>query len=289
MMKLYAKAAVFGVIAILCGSGCERQPSNPSQDGASFQLNIHYLEHPDPGAAGLFFPRHNGAASSVPKALGSLTIDEARVCVIDLSKYRSMEEVTHSDEYRAYSQDAAQFTNFQVWGEWVKLIGAHFPIAVDQALQREGGFFTGKVAGGAGLNDIGVALIEQGKLHYLGEAIALGKEEGTQPINIGVFDVSGLNPDTGSTAPLSIKVTPGSDTLYFGGTLQFECTATYPNDLTLSVTVLADWSNSPGIAGLVDNYGFFTADASHTGVETVTASYEGLQDQAIITVIAPPP
>jgi sulfatase modifying factor 1 len=288
MATLFKKAVLFGLVAFCCGLGCERRPSDPSMEKPGFQLNVKYAKEPTEGRTGLLNMLRKRTALAIPKSSGAKTIDEARVLVIDLSKYRSWEEIEHSEEYRAYERDAGQFRDLRVWGEWVKLIGAHFPIATEQSLQRQGVYFVGNVAGAVGLNDIAVALIEKGKLHYIGEVMALGTEGAPQTLEIEVQDVSWWVPDTNYAVPVRLQVAPQQDTLHTGETLQFTCTLVYSDSTTLAVTYSSDWTVAPGTAGRINIGGLFIADSTRTGTETVTASYGGLQGHATVVVISGP-
>jgi len=92
--------------------------------------------------------------------------------------------------------------------------------------------------------------------------------------------------DTGAPATLSsIKITPATATLSNAETCKFTCTATYSDQRTKDATAAAVWSVSPGFAGSIDVNGLFTAHATNTGTETITATYLGQTNQVTVIVL----
>ncbi len=83
---------------------------------------------------------------------------------------------------------------------------------------------------------------------------------------------------------LNIGVSPSSVTLENDSTQQFTCIATYSDYSTLDVTAWTEWSVDPGTAGSIDSDGLFTAHSSSTGLESVTASYQGKTGEAAVSV-----
>ena len=90
----------------------------------------------------------------------------------------------------------------------------------------------------------------------------------------------------GSAVTLNnIRITPASDTLRNRETRRFTCTAIFSNQSAKNVTNLAKWSVSPGTAGSIDAIGRFTAHDTHTGLETITATYKSRTAHAKVSVI----
>ncbi len=88
-----------------------------------------------------------------------------------------------------------------------------------------------------------------------------------------------------NTVTLSfITILPLTETVDNSQTQQFICTATYSDQDTVDVTTEADWSVNPGTAGSIDATGLFTADATATGTESITATFQGHTSQATVTV-----
>lgn len=86
-----------------------------------------------------------------------------------------------------------------------------------------------------------------------------------------------------STIPY-IKITPDTIELPANAPRQFTCTAINFDSTARNVTALTIWSVTPGIAGSINSTGLFTPYIGKTGIETITATYQGQTAQAVVTV-----
>lgn len=72
--------------------------------------------------------------------------------------------------------------------------------------------------------------------------------------------------------------------LYNGASHQFSLSARFSDGRVSDVTDEAYWKTSPGRAGKISPTGLFQADSLATGIETVTASFQGLQLQLSVAI-----
>ncbi|MCK5149268.1 Ig-like domain-containing protein [bacterium] len=82
----------------------------------------------------------------------------------------------------------------------------------------------------------------------------------------------------------SIEITPDVITLKNGENQQFTCTVIYTDQSAQDVTPSVSWLLSQGNIGSIDAGGLFTAHATNTGTETITATYDGVTALATVTV-----
>ena len=99
---------------------------------------------------------------------------------------------------------------------------------------------------------------------------------------------------TDSSTPVptitSFDITPAASTIDRGDTLQLQAAVTFSDGNVVTVTDDATWSSSDTSIVTVDDSttkGLVQADATNTGAPTVTALYEGLAAQSVITVRSP--
>ena len=97
-----------------------------------------------------------------------------------------------------------------------------------------------------------------------------------------VFWVCSKNP-TSSTLQ-SIEISPASTSMLHGGSRQFTAQALYADGGKSIITSSSTWSVDPTSAGNFISEGLFTPTTCYTGSAAVTASYEGFQDQASVTI-----
>jgi uncharacterized protein YjdB len=95
----------------------------------------------------------------------------------------------------------------------------------------------------------------------------------------------GSGSTTGSTPTLSsIAVTPNAATIAPAATQQFTATGTYSDGSTGNITSTVTWSSSSTAAATISTAGLATAVAA--GATTVTASLNGINGTAMLTVTA---
>jgi uncharacterized protein YfaP (DUF2135 family) len=183
---------VCAALAVFLGS-CGRGPSEPSGIDVRFGLAFEYGEIPEQSLFyGPFMDGRGTDKTTLEKTNAEAAVDLVQVLVADLSAYGSVSEYMQSDEYAAYLEDAAAWVgNLRDWGEWVKLIGDHFQIVSNQKLTIESNQASGTVGGVIGLNYIGVAMLENGKIQFWGEGQAMGVQGETSHASISVHRIQG--------------------------------------------------------------------------------------------------
>ena len=122
------------------------------------------------------------------------------------------------------------------------------------------------------------------------EGLAKGVKVGGTTIIATYKGVSGNTPLTVTAATLdSVEVTPASDTIVVGTTLQYTATAIYSDGTQKNVTRNATWSSSsPKIASISNAKGTEgLAMGLAVGRTKITADFDGMTDTADLTVTAP--
>jgi hypothetical protein len=200
MRRIDVRRIIAGAALGILWAACAKGPSEPSAADARFDLSFTYDRTTDQSLFyGPFMTGDETDTTSLGKALSETAIDFVQIIVADLSTYGSVEEYMESEDYAEYLEEASVWGgNLQDWGEWVKLIGDHFQVVANQRLTIEPNQATGTVAGVIGLNYIGVAMLERGKIQYWGEGQAVGVEGETNHANITVRRLQG---------PLNVEIT----------------------------------------------------------------------------------
>jgi uncharacterized protein YjdB len=120
--------------------------------------------------------------------------------------------------------------------------------------------------------------------------VATGVAAGSTTIMASLSGVSGRANITVTAAAArtitSIAVSPANPSVAVGATQQLTATATYNDNSTANVTTTAAWKSGSAAVVTVSAGGLATAVAS--GTTTVTASLNGVNGTAMITVPSPP-
>lgn len=114
--------------------------------------------------------------------------DNAKIMVIDCSKYKSEDDLFASNEYLAYHEEMENLPagTLYHWNEQVKLVEHHFPIIANQLLEIGDGHATGYIPGVIGLNRIYVALCQDNYLLYSGGSYVVAEPGLPQQVKIYV-------------------------------------------------------------------------------------------------------
>ena len=109
-------------------------------------------------------------------------------------------------------------------------------------------------------------------------ADVLGKNVGTATIKAYAADGSGVESNTCTVTvinpPVSLSVTPTSAAIRLGNTQQFTAKVYYYDGTSKTVTTQSNWSSSSTQYATVGVHtGLATADATHYGTTTISASY----------------
>ncbi|MBN1781103.1 hypothetical protein JW948_08275 [bacterium] len=81
----------------------------------------------------------------------------------------------------------------------------------------------------------------------------------------------------------TLTISPPDTTVSTGDAVQFTCTIYLSEGGTIDATIAANWSLSPGKAGMINQTGHFIA-GGNSGIETVTATYKGYSVTVSVTV-----
>ncbi|MBN2102441.1 hypothetical protein JW835_00200 [bacterium] len=289
-MKTLKYIILIGCIQFLLVLGCSLFPSAPDSEQPRFSFIMKFGKLPSPNYAGV-----NQHSETLNKITFPDAVDKARVMVIDNSSYVMFEELTATSEWEAYEKDKFAWKgDLGLWNEWVDLIGGHFPIVTNTTLDIEGTHATGTIKGVLGLNSFIVGLEDGGRIRYWGEAQKNGFADSTQTVYIYVDPhnyFEGGMPDTSAQqlSVDSIAVIPKEVTLQNNEAQAFTCRIHYSDGTYWETNYAPLWSTSPGMAGTISTTGYFVADGTATGTETVTATYSTdnmtYTDQSIVTVI----
>ena len=181
--------SMFAVISlIIITISCSLFPTKSDSTDTRFNIDFKYgtkFDGPDP------LPLlHQKAAENhrLAKPLKPELIDVVRVMVLDFSKYNDLDEFFASDEYHEFIHVTSEWTgDLQYWAEWEKLFGQVLSIASNQTITIEGDSARGNVPGVIGMNYFIVAMLEDGKIRYAGENMAVGREGETETIEIEMY------------------------------------------------------------------------------------------------------
>jgi hypothetical protein len=280
-------------------ASCSLYPTKPGSTDIRFDMNFKYVDEKNISAPLLSLDRSRGENAPLSKPSEPVMIDVVCVLVLDFSKYNDLEEFFASEEYHEFIHVSSEWSgNLQYWAEWEKLFSQVLSIASNQTISIEGDSAIGNVPGVIGMNYFIVAMLENGKIRYAGENMAVGEEGKTQTIYIEMVQwfFDDYNYYNESTVAY-IDITPDRATVYNGGLQALNCTIYYTDGTSRLNTNAPVWTTSPGIAGTISATGNFIADPVNTGIETITATYYSnniaFQDSAVVTVIpyttGPPP
>lgn len=116
--------------------------------------------------------------------------------------------------------------------------------------------------------------------------LATGIAQGTATITA---TANGFNAQATLTVkvPVSLTITPGGSTIPIGGTQKFTAILLYSDNSQQDVSTSATWSSSNPAVATVDTAG--TVSGIATGPVTLSASFNGYNAQATLTVVNSPP
>ena len=256
---------VIAVSVWKCGQG----PTEPESGKALFELNVRFGRIPDPRFSLEQTPAEKDPLRKpVETGLVLQQIDLARIMVVDLSAYGSIEEVQQSEAGRAYTEDLENWEgDLQNWDERKLLIARHFRIITDQQLTISDGQATGQVTGVIGLNFFFLAFIEQNVIRYVGEGNAVGVEGETRGVDLVVEEIGDGAVNVAITAPAN------------GSTLQTRTvtvTGTISDNTITQATLIVN-QNPQTIA--VDNGVFSNQVVLSNGTNTIRVQATNAEDQ----------
>ena len=129
-----------------------------------------------------------------------------------------------------------------------------------------------------------------GQISQTGFFTAHASNTGVESVKAEYKDQTAKTSVTVQTKPVtvtSIEILPSTATIKNGENRQFNCWAHFSDGSKLDVTNSGQvgWVLNPGSAGSFNQTtGVFTAHATNTGTETITATYQSKTDQATVTV-----
>ncbi len=175
---------------ILLFSGCGLFPTSHQNERTRFSVDIQYSGKADQqGVQPFLMSGRNTGMKNLQKTGYSETVDVVRIMVLDFSKYNDLDEFYASDEYHEYNHLIEHWSgDLSYWSEWEKLFSQSFSIAANQTAVIEADTARATVPGANGLNYFIVAMLENGKIRYAGENMALGEEGKTERIHIEVYE-----------------------------------------------------------------------------------------------------
>ena len=130
-------------------------------------------------------------------------------------------------------------------------------------------------------SDEGIATIDAG----LATGIAVGSTEITATLDEITSDPATLNVAAPPPVLVSIEVTPESASIMAGETQPYTATATYSDGSVVYITNQVSWASDESVA-TIDDTGLATGLA--VGSTDITATFEGMSDQATLNVAAAP-
>ena len=284
--------SIFSIIPLLIITiSCSLFPTKPDSTDIRFNMNFKYTDERNTSVPLRFLTQNTDGNFQLSKPDEALTIDVVCVLVLDFSKYDDLDEFFASEEYHDFIHVSSEWTgDLQYWAEWKKLFSQVLSIASNQTIPIEGDSARGNVPGVIGMNYFIVAMLEDGKIRYAGENMAIGEEGKTETIYIEMYQWFFEDYNYYNESPVAyINITPDRATVYNGELQAFSCTIYYTDGTSQLNTNAPVWTIAPGIAGTISPTGNFTADSVNTGTETITATYYSnniaYQDSAVVTVI----
>lgn len=115
--------------------------------------------------------------------------NKAYIMVIDLSHFKTNEDFLASEEYSAYKTERdllAEGNALEYWKGYLELIGKHFGIITNQALEIGVDHATGYVPGVIGFNYFFVGLLKDDFILYTGESFTDAEPGKPQTVKIPV-------------------------------------------------------------------------------------------------------
>ncbi len=107
--------------------------------------------------------------------------DFLRVMVMDLSAYKSPEQIYGTELWYQYESAWRDFTidttKTPSWEDWKRIWTSFFTVVSDQVLSIQGGFAVGTIQGVEGLNFLLVAGMRENKVIYYGFGAAVAKRD----------------------------------------------------------------------------------------------------------------
>jgi hypothetical protein len=282
----------FSIIPLLMITiSCSLFPTKPGSTDIRFNMNFKYADKRNTSVPLRFLNQNTDGNFQLSKPDIPLMIDVVCVLVLDFSKHNDLEEFFASEEYHEFIHVSSEWTgDLQYWAEWEKLFGQVLSIASNQTIPIEGDSARGNVPGVIGMDYFIVAMLEDGKIRYAGENMAIGEEGKTETIYIEMYQWSFDDYNYYNESPVAyIDITPDQATVYNGELQAFSCTIYYTDGTSQLNTNAPVWTIDPSIAGTISSTGNFTADPVNTGTETITATYYSnniaYQDSAVVMVI----
>lgn len=124
-------------------------------------------------------------------------LESVNVAVIDISGFTGEEDFYNSEARRGYQAALdsmlADSTFVPTWKSYVRLWGSFFKLASDQQLGIDGAFARGTIYGVEGMNLLLVSGIQDGRITYVGQGMALASREGVTDVYVILWrwDLSG--------------------------------------------------------------------------------------------------
>ncbi len=196
LRRLAAFSAGLCAAAVIfrCGDFAVGERGGASQ----FAFRFRYGTLPSPGFAGKrgAFANANLEARGGGFTGGASDQDLVRILVLDLSAWKSWEDLTASPEWKAYEEERERRNGtLGSWAGWVGLLAGHFPVLADEPLPITEGVARGKVPGVLGLNGFICAFFTNGEMTYWGEGHASGVRGESVRVTITLEPVGGRVPD----------------------------------------------------------------------------------------------
>ena len=173
--------AILGIV--LLAFGCSKQPLAP-QKNTTVHFKVNFVQA-RPGS---------GNQGHLAKPALRATIDEAKVVVLDLSKYKSFEEFHQALYSGGQEADQLLYLGHSIpWDDWVNELKSSagdlygFYGTFTLAMTDTGA--VGEISVQPGLNFFGLAFLDQGEIKFIGTAMDSVSGDKDNEVQLGVYRV----------------------------------------------------------------------------------------------------